>query len=478
MVDSNGARTHGSRSRKAALAAVTTTTLLGFGPVHAQEAPSSDTTLMEIQEIIVTGSRIRRSDTATAAPITVIDSQALADRGFVSISQALNETTANTPSKAQSLLDGSGSGGGEQYPALFGLGAGRTLTLVNGRRMVTSAGSFSSGFGNSSNDSVVDTNLIPTGLLRSVEIVQGGGAAVYGSDAMGGVVNYIYKDDFEGLEIDAQYGNSDRGDYETPAARVTWGMNFAERGNIAVNIEWTKTEALLPEDRMDATRFLTASQNDLNTGPNDGQPSLVRIADARFWMFNQSGVLFAPPNPAQFPNRAFITTDGLSFINGGTPAQLNAAGTGLVAYNPGVFPTRQGPSIPFASGGDGFDYRSLSALTTGIERANANVIGHYDLTDKIRLSTELLYAKTEGEDPRASIPSNTILNSAATGSGPITIRGTNAFLTPEVRQSIVNFLNNNFGPGSGNGWAAGAPLPVSLSKSWSSGRKYCCRRCT
>ncbi|HEY0685291.1 MAG TPA: TonB-dependent receptor [Steroidobacter sp.] len=476
MVDSNGARTHGSRSRKAALAAVTTTTLLGFGPVHAQEAPSSDTTLMEIQEIIVTGSRIRRSDTATAAPITVIDSQALADRGFVSISQALNETTANTPSKAQSLLDGSGSGGGEQYPALFGLGAGRTLTLVNGRRMVTSAGSFSSGFGNSSNDSVVDTNLIPTGLLRSVEIVQGGGAAVYGSDAMGGVVNYIYKDDFEGLEIDAQYGNSDRGDYETPAARVTWGMNFAERGNIAVNLEWTKTEALLPEDRMDATRFLTASQNDLNTGPNDGQPSLVRTADAHFWPFSQSGVLFVPNDPSGFPNRNFITSNGVPFgPAGGIPVQFNTDGTGLVTYNPGVFPTTRGPSIPFASGGDGVDYRALSALTTGIERANANLIGHYDLTDKIRLSTELLYAKTEGTDPRASIPSNTVLNQAATGSGPIFIRANNAFLPADARATIINYLNNNgallarYGlppVNAGNIWAAGAPFPVSLSKSW------------
>ncbi len=478
MVELKAAASHGlpSRSRKAALVAVTTTTLLGFAPAYAQEAPS-DTPTMEIQEIVVTGSRIRRSDTATAAPITVIDQQALADRGFVSVSQALNETTANSPARAQSLLDGSGSGGGEQYPALFGLGAGRTLTLVNGRRMVTSAGSFASDsgfFGSSSNDSVVDTNLIPTGLLRSVEIVQGGGAAVYGSDAMGGVVNYIYKDDFEGLELDAQYGQSDRGDNEAPSARATWGMNFSDRGNLAVNIEWSKTEALLPEDRMDATRFLTASSNDLNTGPNDGQPSLVRIRDAQFWPFNQSGVLFVPPNPGAFPNRAFITTNGLPFNAGGIPAQFNAAGTGLIAYNPGVFPTVKGPSVPFASGGDGTDYRSLTALTTGIERANANVIGHYDLTDKIRLSTELLYATTKGEDPRASIATNTVLNQASTGSGPITISSRNAFLTPEVRNAIISYMNNSpdlttvYGlpPNSGSIWGAGAPLPVSLSKIW------------
>lgn len=477
MVDSSSAKAHGMRSRRAALAAVTTTTLLGLSPVHAQEAPSNDTTLIDIQEIIVTGSRIRRSDTATAAPITIIDEQALTDRGFVTLAQALNETTAITPARPMSVLDGSESGGGEQYPQLFGLGAGRTLTLVNGRRMVTSAGSFSSGFGNSSNDSVVDTNLIPTGLLRSVEIVQGGGAAVYGSDAMGGVVNYIYKDDFEGLEIDAQYGNTDRGDYETPAARVTWGMNFAERGNIAVNLEWSKTESLLPEDRADATRFLVGMPNDLDTGPNDGQPALNRTADARFWSFNQSGILFFPPDPSAFPNRNFITTNGLQFPAGGIPAQFSADGTSLVAYNPGVFPTTRGPSLPFASGGDGYDYRAQSALFTGIERANANLIGHYDLTDKIRLSTELLYATTEGEDPRASIPSNTVLvTDPATGSGAISISARNAFLTPDARNTIVTYLNNlspdvlmryNLPPvNAGNIWASGAPLPVALSKSW------------
>jgi len=189
---------------------VTTSTLLVFGVSHGEQT-SSDESTVALQEIVVTGSRIRRSDTATSAPITVVDQQALADRGFTQVGQALNETTANTPARPLSPLNGESSGGGEQYPALFGLGAGRTLTLVNGRRYVTSAGSFSSaGFGSSTNDSVVDTNMIPIGLLKSVEIVQGGGAAVYGSDAMGGVINYIFKDDFEGLEFDAQYGQIGR----------------------------------------------------------------------------------------------------------------------------------------------------------------------------------------------------------------------------------------------------------------------------
>ncbi|HEY0684856.1 MAG TPA: TonB-dependent receptor [Steroidobacter sp.] len=454
-------------SRK--VAAVTTSTLLVFGAANAQETAAGEGgESMQLQEIVVTGSRIRRSDTATAAPITVVDQQALADRGFTQVGQALNETTANVPSRPLSPLNGDSSGGGEQYPALFGLGAGRTLTLVNGRRYVTSAGSFSSGFGSSTNDSVVDTNMIPIGLLKSVEIVQGGGAAVYGSDAMGGVVNYIFRDDFEGLEFDAQYGQSTRGDYETPSARVTWGTNFADRGNVAVNVEWSRTDPLLPTDRQKGTRILVSSSNPANTGPNDGRPSVLPVSDAHFWEFNEAGVLFAPPNPTCFPNRCFITTDGRSYASGGIPAQFNADGTALVGYNPGSFPSA-GPSIPFSSGGDGFEYKDLTALYSGVERTAANIIGHYDLTDTVKLSTELMYATVEGEDPRAEIPSNTILNSADTGSGAIPIRASNAFLTPEARASIVNYLNSNpalFGPNSGFAWAAGAPIPVTLSKSW------------
>src|SRR5262245_27649483 len=170
-----------------------------FGTVQAQDTGAAT----GVEEIVVTGSRIRRADTETPAPIRVIDQQALTDRGFVQVGQALNETTSINRSLPIRPSDGSGntSGGGEQVPALFGLGAGRTLTLVNGRRFVSTA----SGFGvpgalqGSTNDSVVDTNTIPVGLLQRVEIVQGAGAAIYGSDAMAGVINYVLRENFEGL---------------------------------------------------------------------------------------------------------------------------------------------------------------------------------------------------------------------------------------------------------------------------------------
>src|SRR5687767_14357462 len=123
-------------------------------PAEAQNVSETS-----VEEVLVTGSRIRRADPGTPAPITVVDQQAITDRGFVQVGQALNETTAIGRSLPIRPSDGSSntSGGGEQVPSLFGLGAGRTLTLVNGRRFVSTA----SGFGvpgvlqGSTNDSVV-----------------------------------------------------------------------------------------------------------------------------------------------------------------------------------------------------------------------------------------------------------------------------------------------------------------------------------
>jgi iron complex outermembrane recepter protein len=454
-----------------------------MGGVAGAQTPE----LTSVEEIIVTGSRIRRetSLTETSAPLTVIDRDNLIDRGFVQVGQALNQNTSTVPSQPISPFNGSSSGGGEQVPALFGLGAGRTLTLVNGRRFVSTASGFGvPGLQGSTNDNVVDTNIIPTGLLSRIEIVQGGGAAVYGSDAMGGVINYVLRDDFEGLEVDAQYGESSRGDYQTPSARITWGTNFGDRGNVAVNVEWSDTDPLFARDRPASAlgRGRTTAANPADTGPNDGIPSVAPVFDTAFWEFSETGLLFYIPNPAcqsnppspgqpGFPIRCFVTTDGVRYnqlAGVGTPAQFSADGSTLVPFDPGVFPG-PGPSIPFASGGDGYRFNELGALYSGVERASANLLGHYELTDKIRLSTELLYSKVEGEDPRAVLISNTILNAADTGSGAISIAAANPFLSAGARSTIVNFLNANpplFGPNSGNAWAAGAPLPISMSKTF------------
>ena len=404
--------------------------LMGAAPAYAQSGAS------EIGEIVVTGSRIKRAETTTEAPVSVLTAQAIEDRGFIQAGQALNELTANMPQFAQAAGSGSAAGNGQQFPNLFGLGAGRTLTLVNGRRFVTT--SAGAGAGSGAGERVVDTNVIPTGLISRVDVSQAGGGAVYGSDAVAGVVNYILREDFTGLELDAQYGISSRDDYPTQSLRATGGRNFLDdRANIAVNVEWSKTRPLYDYDRPRSNLGRVTISNPLNRGNADGVPAVTENLNTRFVSFNANGVLFNPGPPF---------ASSIYRVNG-VPQQFNAAGTALQAYSIGNLLNPNVP--PFTSGGDGNPYQELAALVVGTERWSGTVIGHYDITDRIKLSGELLYARVETRDPYGNQASNTVLNGAATGSGPISVSRTNPYLSPAVTAIL--------GP-------AGAPL--TLSKWW------------
>jgi len=414
--------------------------LLWAVPAHAQSVEAAQDTIAsddtEAQgeagagDIVVTGSRIRRSQTDTPAPVLVVDQQNLTDRGYVSASQALNNITSIVPALAQAPGNGNSAGSGQQFPNLFGLGAGRTLTLVNGRRMVTS----SSGLG----DAQVDANIIPIGLLKRVEVVQAGGAVVYGSDAIAGVVNYILVDDFEGVEADLQASTATRGRYDTYSARLTAGTNFADdRGNIAINLEYTQRPSLSFADRARSNLSRITQTNPLNTGPNDGIPSVREVLDAHFWEFNTNGIIFNTPAPVP----ALLTR-----VNG-SPVQFGPDGS-VIPYDPGTI-----LGVPFATGGQGFRYSDLAGLRTGVKRTSINAIGHYDLTDKITLSTELMFARTDGSEmPQAT--ARTILNNAASNAGPIAFTRTNPFLTSQAVTALT---------AASPTFAAGGPLFLSKS---------------
>lgn len=409
--------------------------LLGAASANAQSTEQGVNEAAEIGDVVVTGTRIRRSQTSTSAPITAIDQEVMNERGFVQAGQALNQNTSVIPSTPMADGSGSQSGDGQQYPNLFGLGTGRTLTLVNGRRFVTTA----QGMG----DRVVDTNIIPVGLLKRVDIVQAGGAAVYGSDAIAGVINYVLRDDYDGMEFDAQYGISSRSDYPQSSARFTAGRNFLDgRANVAGSVEWSKTDSLLSSDRPRSNLARLTVSNSANTGPADGIPAVKEIFDARFWNFNYNGVIYTTPAPSP----------ALLLRIGGAPTQFAADGQSVVGYNTGVV-----HGVPFASGGDGWDYRDIAALYTGVERTNANLIGRYDLTDRVRLTGEFTYAQTEGRDPYGTQGgSNTVLNNAASGTGVLSFTRDNAFLTPQALAQLT---------AASASFAAGGPL--FLSKQWS-----------
>jgi outer membrane receptor protein involved in Fe transport len=405
---------------------------LSAQPVWAQDAD------VAIEEIVVTGTRIRRTDTETSAPVAVVSAQTLTDRGVVQVGDMLNQISSNAPSFAIGDGTGAAAGNGQQFVNLFGLGAGRTLTLVNGRRMVTTSQSRAvegvSGLG----DRVVDTNIIPAGLIERIDVVQAGGAAVYGSDAIAGVVNYVLRDNFEGVELDAQYGVSSRGDYPKQSLRGTFGKNFLDgRANLAVDLEWSKTESLLDYDRPRSNLARVTISNPLNTSLTDGIPAVTENFNTRFVTFNANGVISraGPPFASQIGAIA------------GQPIQSNTEGTAFIPYDVGNLVNPRVP--PFTSGGDGLPFQELAALNVGVERWVGNAIGHIDITDRVKLSGEFMYAKIEGRDPYGSQASNTVLNGADTGAGPIALSRTNPYLTPAMSAAL----------------GAGGP-PLFISKFW------------
>ncbi len=390
-------------------------------PEVAQQEESEDV-------VVVTGTRIRRTQASQSVPTIGVDDQVFSDYGYTSAAGALNQITSNAPALNQADGSGESSGSGQQPPNLFNLGPGRTLTLVNGRRMVSTSVGIE--------ESTVDANIMPTGLIDRIEVVQAGGAAVYGSGAIAGVVNYIFKDDFEGVELDFQIGESDRGDYFTPKIRGTFGKNFADgRGNVALNVEWAQSPILAFSDRPLSNLSRITQSNPDDTGPDDGVPSVQEVIPAHFWNFNRNGVIFNAPAPP--PN--FLTRFN------GTPLQFAPDGS-VIPYDPG-----QILGIPFAEGGEGFRYSDLVGLRTGVERLTATSIAHYDLTPDMRLSAELLYANTEGEDiPQGN--SRTVLNPPGSGAGPIAFTINNPFLTQDAI-SKLSAANPAF--------AQGAPLFLS-----------------
>ncbi len=211
-------------------------------PAFAQD----DTTVAAEDEdlgelIIVTGSRIASPSVESPAPLQIIDDQAIDDAGVTNIQELLLQNPVfGTPALSRTNAAFLTSGTGVATVDLRDLGSDRTLVLVNGRRVV-------SGLPGSS---TVDLNVIPTQFLERVDVLTGGASALYGSDAVAGVVNFIYKTDFEGIEANAQYGITERGDDARYQANVTVGSNFADGdGNVMLHFGYSNEEGLRSNQR-------------------------------------------------------------------------------------------------------------------------------------------------------------------------------------------------------------------------------------
>jgi iron complex outermembrane receptor protein len=189
------------------------------------------------EEIVVTGSRIARQDLVANSPVTTVSDQELQLSGALSVESILNELPQVVPSFGSSSNNPGNNG--QATVDLRGLGNLRTLVLVDGRRLAPS-----------DKAGTVDLNLIPATMVERVEVVTGGASAVYGSDALAGVVNFILQDDFEGVEIGGNAGISGEGDASEWAMDITAGGNFANgRGNATIFASYLNRESLLGTER-------------------------------------------------------------------------------------------------------------------------------------------------------------------------------------------------------------------------------------
>jgi outer membrane receptor protein involved in Fe transport len=212
-------------------------------------ATPADDAAGEGDAIVVTGSRLSNPNLEQAAPIMAVSAKEIALTGQNNVENILKELPQVLPGNTSASNN---PGDGTATADLRGLGSARTLVLVNGRRYVSY-----------DTNQIVDLNTIPTALIERVDVVTGGKSAVYGSDAVSGVINFVTKQDFDGVQANANYRLTDSGDGGQYTGGILAGKNFADgRGNITLYGEYSKRKAI----KQSARKYTAVAQTDSDDG--------------------------------------------------------------------------------------------------------------------------------------------------------------------------------------------------------------------
>lgn len=262
--------------------------------------------------IIVTGSRIQ-SEFDRPTPVTILGADRLEERGASNLGDALNELPVFRPTQTPAtsgLIPEAGYVGGRILD-LRGLGAVRTLTLVDGKRFVPST-----------TQSTVDTNMIPSILLSRAEVVTGGASAVYGSDAVSGVVNLLIDKDLTGYKANAQAGISNEGDNFTRQFGLAGGWDLGSNVHLILGGEWEKGNGISGCEERDWCRdgLINVGRNPLAPGQVPTIPATSILPDAYTWSAPFHGVT-TPPRDAHIGVDVPVLRpiDGITFNADGTP---------------------------------------------------------------------------------------------------------------------------------------------------------------
>jgi len=307
---------------------------------YAQQPATGDTAVTAgVQRVQVTGSRInlRQEQVSGVGPVTVIDAETIQRSGAISIETLLQRLPSSAGTAgSQTSAYWTSNGYGTTQVNLRGLGIDRTLVLLNGRRVVS---------GGTGANSSVDLNMIPVAMIERIEVLKDGASAIYGADAVAGVVNIITKKAIDGVEASVRYGKTERGDGAEKSADIVWGTR-SERGSLMASLNYSESEAVNLASRAPCSLFEDEGEL-VCSGSSSTIGGRARLADGRRVNFNQ--------DPS------------------GNPRGFETYSAARHAYN----------SNPF-----------LNAVNP-IKRVGASAFGNVRLNDKVDLFTELMFTNRQ-----------------------------------------------------------------------------------
>jgi outer membrane receptor protein involved in Fe transport len=319
-----------------------------------------------LEEVIVTGTRIKRKDFTSTSPLVTISREDFEFSGQPTIEEYLNQMPQVQPDFGRTSNN---PGDGTARVNLRGMGAGRTLVLLNGRRLAPS------GVG-----SAVDINNLPRSILERVEIITGGASTVYGSDAVAGVVNFITRQDYDGLSFDASYSVTGEGDSQVYDANIAYGHNFANgSGNITLFGGFYERKATFASDR---------------------EHTSVAYIDTWEGELIEGGSSIIPAGSVSFPR--------VDLGNGPVSMTWNPDGT------PRAFDNRN----------DLYNYAPVNYLQTPLTRYSTGLMARFEISDSFEAYVEAAFTRNEAQRNLAPVPTSDVAF----------VNTDNPLLTPETRQ--------------------------------------------
>ncbi len=384
---------------------------------QAQTAPlapaASDST---VAEVVVTGSRLSARGFKAPTPVTVIGAEEIGLSGTQNVETLLNDTPQFLGSQNNGPTANTVPGGTATLN-LRGFGAQRNLVLVNGRRFTLTGP-----------DQTTDINTVPAALIKRVETVTGGSSAVYGSDAITGVVNFIMKDDFQGVELTAEARADTHTKTKTYTADLTFGGNFADgRGNVVVALNYLDRGGYTRGDRGGwatpsmADGCVTAASYS-STRP--GTPLAVPAGQTCLGAGGRPGLIFG--GSGTIPNGRFanIPSVGSSASNPALDAALVAAGLGGIGARGFTFDNAGKVVRPAVTPGDDYDLGPAAYLVIPQRRWMANLAGHYEFNSRMTGYAEAHYSnnRVSMQLPPSGVGGNFLINT------------NNPYLTPQMQE--------------------------------------------